>query len=68
MSNEQGLEYTLAVATIGWELVAEVDALIKKGWRPQGGPFVHDGVFYQAVIKLRPPTLPDPRRISGNLD
>lgn len=34
-----------------WNLSGVVNALLKEGWRPLGGPFVYDGKLCQAVIK-----------------
>jgi hypothetical protein len=45
------MTYKILYAESTEGLEQQVNDHVKKGWRPQGGPFVMVAIFYQAVVK-----------------
>jgi hypothetical protein len=48
---EPTMRYTVAYAEYLTSFEEEVNKLLDRGWRPQGGVFQARGVFYQALIR-----------------
>ena len=46
------MKYQLLAEGTNLKLTKDVNKLLKDGWELYGYPFIQDGLFFQAVIKL----------------